>query len=88
MSRQTFSPYLFRRKFKLITDHRPLKWVFSNKDPSSRVASWDLKLEEYYYEILYKPSKINKNADPLSRIKLNHFNQSVSFQLQTKLETN
>ena len=55
-----FRPYLFGRKFKLVTDHRPLTWLFSIKDPGSRLARWRLKLEEYDYEIIYKPGKINK----------------------------
>lgn len=68
-----FRPYLFGRKFVLITDHRPLTWLFSIKDPGSRLARWRLKLEEYDYTIEYKPGKINKNADALSRIKVNHY---------------
>lgn len=67
-----FRPYLFGRKFKLITDHRPLTWLLSVKDPGSRLLRWRLKLEEYEYTIQYKPGKINSNADALSRIKINH----------------
>lgn len=70
-----FRPYLYGRKFKLVTDHRPLTWLFSIKDPGSRLARWRLKLEEYDYEIIYKPGKINKNADALSRIRINHFKE-------------
>lgn len=75
-----FRPYLFGRKFTLITDHRPLTWLFSIKDPGSRLARWRLKLEEYDYKIEYKPGKINKNADALSRIKINHFQECARFQ--------
>lgn len=73
-----FRPYLYGRKFVLVCDHRPLTWVFSIKDPGSRLARWRLKLEEYDYEIKYKPGKINKNADALSRIKINHSQQIVA----------
>ena len=75
-----FRPYLFGRKFTLVTDHRPLTWLFSIKDPGSRLARWRLKLEEYDYKIEYKPGKINKNADALSRIKVNHFQECAKFQ--------
>lgn len=75
-----FRPYLYGRKFILITDHRPLTWLFSIKDPGSRLARWRLKLEEYDYKIEYKPGKINKNADALSRIKVNHFKNCSNFQ--------
>lgn len=66
-----FRPYLFGKKFTIITDHQPLKWLFSSKDPSSRLVRWRLKLEEYQYEIVYKPGRLNSNADALSRIYAN-----------------
>lgn len=62
-----YRPYLFGRKFKIVTDHKPLTWLFSIKDPGSRLVRWRLKLEEYDYEIVYKAGKINTNADALSR---------------------
>jgi hypothetical protein len=37
------------------------------KDPSSRLLRWKLLLEEYDYEVKYKPGKQNTNADSLSR---------------------
>jgi transposase InsO family protein len=63
-----FRPYLFGRKFKIQTDHRPLNWLMSLKEPNSKLVRWRLKLEEFNYEIEYKPGKINNNADALSRI--------------------
>jgi len=38
------------------------------KDPGSRLLRWRIKLEEYDYEIVYKPGVQNSNADALSRI--------------------
>lgn len=78
-----FRPYLFGRKFTLITDHRPLTWLFSIKDPGSRLARWRLKLEEYDYKIIHKSGKANKNADALSRIKINHFKKCAQFISKT-----
>lgn len=63
-----FRPYLFGRKFKIITDHRPLQWVMSLKDPNSRLTRWRLKLSEYDFTVVYKQGKYNTNADALSRI--------------------
>lgn len=65
-----FRPYLYGRKFLIITDHRPLTWLFNVKDPGSRLTRWRLILEEYDYEIIYKEGKANSNADSLSRIRL------------------
>lgn len=62
-----FRPYLYGRKFKIVTDHKPLTWLFNCKDPGSKLVRWRLKLSEYDYEIVYKPGKINSNADALSR---------------------
>lgn len=66
-----FRPYLFGHKFKIITDHKPLTWLMSLKEPNSKLIRWRLKLEEFDYEIVYKKGKLNTNADALSRIKLN-----------------
>lgn len=67
-----FRPYLFGRKFTIITDHKPLQWLFSMKDPSSKLLRWRLKMEEYDYNIVYKKGALNTNADALSRIELNN----------------
>jgi len=62
-----FRSYLYGTKFKIITDHRPLVWLFNVMDPGSRLIRWRLKLEEYDYEIIHKTGKGNTNADALSR---------------------
>jgi len=62
-----FRPYLYGRKFTLITDHQPLVWIHKVKDPTSRLIRWRLKLKEYNYEVVYKCGSMNKNADALSR---------------------
>ncbi|KAL6416902.1 hypothetical protein ACFW04_013098 [Cataglyphis niger] len=62
-----FGPYLYGKKFTIITDHKPLVWLHSIKDPSSRLWKWRTKLAEYEYEIQYKKGSLNNNADALSR---------------------
>lgn len=62
-----FRPYLYGKKFALVTDHKPLTWLHSVKDPTSRLLRWRLKLAEYEYDISYKAGKANVNADALSR---------------------
>lgn len=51
-----------------MTDHKPLIYLFSLKDPSSRLLKFRLALEEYDFKILYVPGKNNCVADALSRI--------------------
>lgn len=63
-----FRPYLFQNKFTVITDHKSLIWLFNVKDPGARLIRWRLQLEEYDYDIIYKPGAMNTNADALSRI--------------------
>jgi hypothetical protein len=62
-----FRPYLLGRKFQIFTDHKALQWIFNVKDSSSRLLRWKLSLEEFEYEVKYKPGKQNANADGLSR---------------------
>jgi hypothetical protein len=62
-----FRPYLIGRRFQVLTDHKGLTWIFRVKDPSSRLIRWRLLLEEYDFEVVYKPGKQNVNADSLSR---------------------
>lgn len=56
------------------TDHKPLQWLFSLKDPQSKLIRRRLKLEEYNYDIEYVKGKINYVAVALSRIKLQKLN--------------
>ena len=62
-----FRPYLLGKSSTIVTDHKPLTWMFRVKDPSSRLLRWRLLLEEYDYTIVYKAGKKNVNADALSR---------------------
>ena len=65
-----FRPYLYGRKFKIITDHAPLQWLNSIKEPNAKLFRWKLKLQEYNFDVIHKPGKLNTNADALSRIKI------------------
>lgn len=71
-----FRPYLFGRKFKILTDHKPLQWMMNLKEPNSRLTRWRLKLSEYDFTVMYKKGKCNTNADALSRIEIH--NEEIS----------
>lgn len=70
-----FRPYLYGNKFFIYTDHRPLAWLYSLKEPNSKLTRWRLRLQEYDFEIYYKKGNQNTNADAMSRIKLNLTNE-------------
>ena len=63
-----FRAYLLGNKFELITDHRPLTYLRTLKNPTPKIARWLLQLEEYDYTIIYKPGNIHSNADVMSRL--------------------
>ena len=68
-----FNVYLFGRHFTLVTDHRPLTRIFGPKTgipalAASRIQRWALILAGYQYDIQFKTSKQNANADALSRL--------------------
>jgi len=73
-----FRPYLYGRRFKIASDHKPLTWIMNVKDPGSRLIRWHIKLEEYDYEIVYKKGSLNTNADALSRINVMENQESTS----------
>lgn len=84
-----FRPYLYGRKFTIVTDHRPLTWLKSIKEPNSKLTRWKLHLAAYDFDIIYKNGKQNSNADALSRIKLNilnHDNSSIMVNLDSDSE--
>lgn len=78
-----FRPYVFGRRFLIETDHKPLQWLFSLKEPNSRLFRWKIKLSEYDYEIRYKKGAKNGNADALSRIEVNLVDDHEEQQIQT-----
>ena len=64
-----FAMYLIGLQFRLVTDHRPLQFIFNKVQsrPSARIERWVLRLMAFDYEVVYKPGKENI-ADPLSRL--------------------
>lgn len=65
-----FRPYLYGRTFKILTDHKPLIYLFNMKDPSSRLMKFRLILEEYDFSVEYIKGTDNVVADTLSRLVL------------------
>lgn len=79
-----FRPYLFGRHFKILTDHRPLVYLFNMTNPSSRLTKFRLILEEYDFKIIYVKGKENATADALSRIEIESADLMVLTRAQQK----
>ncbi|RUS82334.1 hypothetical protein EGW08_009887 [Elysia chlorotica] len=67
--------YLCGRHFTLITDHQPLKYIFSPDKgipamSAARQQRYAVFLSGFNYSIEYRNSKVNANADSLSRLPL------------------
>jgi hypothetical protein len=64
------APYLAGRHFKVVTDHKPLIWVYRaarKLQGPSRVYSWAVLLDSFDFEIEHIPGTKNLVADALSR---------------------
>ncbi|KAL1232310.1 Retrovirus-related Pol polyprotein from transposon 17.6 [Trichinella spiralis] len=67
---KTFRHYLLGRSFTILSDHTPLQWLAAQK-MDGRLARWALSLQEYDYDIKYRPGSSNGNAEALSRSTVN-----------------
>ncbi|KAK9111390.1 hypothetical protein Scep_018909 [Stephania cephalantha] len=59
--------YLYEEKFALFTDHKSLKYIFTQKELNMRLRHWLEFLEDYDFSLEYHPGKANVVADALSR---------------------
>lgn len=70
-----FRPYLYGQKFIVRSDHKALIYLFSLKDPSSKLTRMRLDIEEYDFVIEYIKGKDNVGADALSRISVDELKE-------------
>ena len=62
-----FRHYLYGHRCQVFTDHEALKSLLNTPHPSGKLAKWGLALQEVDLAIHYRPGRVNKNADALSR---------------------
>ena len=63
---ERFHLYLYGADFTILSDHQPLKILYSHTGkPSPRILRWGLRLQSYSFKIVHIPGSINP-ADMLS----------------------
>lgn len=54
-------------KFEIFSDHKSLKYLFTQKELNMRQQMWMELMKDYQFALQYHPGKANVVADALSR---------------------
>ncbi|WVZ97733.1 hypothetical protein U9M48_043247 [Paspalum notatum var. saurae] len=75
--------YLFGQRCEIYTDHKSLKYIFTQYELNIRQRRWLELIKDYDMEIHYHPCKANVVADALSR--KSYANMALGFQMPHEL---
>jgi ribonuclease HI len=64
---KTWRHYLMGKRCEVFTDHKSLKYIFTQKDLNMRQRRWLELIKDYDMSLQYHPGKANVVADALSR---------------------
>lgn len=62
-----FRPYLFRIRFKIVTDCKAFELTLKKKDLTPKVARWAMLLQEFDFDIEHRSGSAMRHVDALSR---------------------
>jgi hypothetical protein len=65
---QKFRHYLLGKHFKMFIDHSVLKYLVNKPVLGGLICRWLLLFQEFDFEVIVKPGKLNAGPDHLSRI--------------------
>ncbi|WVZ63477.1 LOW QUALITY PROTEIN: hypothetical protein U9M48_013104 [Paspalum notatum var. saurae] len=75
--------YLFGQRCEIYTDHKSLKYIFTQNELNMRQRRWLELIKDYDIEIYYHPGKANVVADALSR--KSYANMALGFEMPHEL---
>jgi len=75
--------YLYGQTCDIYTDHKRLKYIFTQSELNMRQRRWLELIKDYDLEIHYHPGKTNVVADALSQ--KSYVNMAVAFQMPKEL---
>ncbi|WVZ48739.1 hypothetical protein U9M48_000158 [Paspalum notatum var. saurae] len=75
--------YLFGNRCEIYTNHKSLKYIFTQNELNMRQRRWLELIKDYDLEIHYHPGKANVVADALSR--KSYVDMAVAFQMPLEL---
>jgi hypothetical protein len=65
---QNFRHYLLGQHFKMFTDHYALKYLVNKLVLGGIICIWLMLFQEFDFEVIVKPGRLNAGLDHLSRI--------------------
>jgi hypothetical protein len=80
--------HLMGTKCNIYTDHKSLKYIFTQADLNMRQRPWLELIEDYDLEVHYHPGKANVVADALSRkahchcLSIEVFSKTLCYQIK------
>ena len=74
---------MYGQQCDIYTDHKSLKYIFTQNELNIRQRRWLELVKDYDLEIHYHPGKANVVADALSR--RSYVNMAVAFQMPPEL---